>query len=134
MGVLDHLEQRLRRAVALHVLPVDGPRRVEDLVPAVLGVGLREHHQFDVAGVAAELAEAFAQVFDLVLRERQAEACVGFLQAGECDALDPATRRDARSEEHTSELQSLMRISYAVFCLKKKNKRSDNSENQRNIS
>src|SRR3546814_9206366 len=30
--------------------------------------------------------------------------------------------RKARSEEHTSELQSLMRISYAVFCLKKKNK------------
>src|SRR3546814_10874369 len=29
--------------------------------------------------------------------------------------------RDDRSEEHTSELQSLMRISYAVFCLKKKN-------------
>src|SRR3546814_4969895 len=38
----------------------------------------------------------------------------------------PARHRDvaalrARSEEHTSELQSLMRISYAVFCLKKKN-------------
>src|SRR3546814_4203103 len=34
----------------------------------------------------------------------------------------PAQRRDQprRSEEHTSELQSLMRISYAVFCLKKK--------------
>src|SRR3546814_2890229 len=30
-------------------------------------------------------------------------------------------RKLARSEEHTSELQSLMRISYAVFCLKKKN-------------
>src|SRR3546814_5417596 len=30
-----------------------------------------------------------------------------------------------RSEEHTSELQSLMRISYAVFCLKKKNKYKD---------
>src|SRR3546814_4641212 len=30
-------------------------------------------------------------------------------------------RAQARSEEHTSELQSLMRISYAVFCLKKKN-------------
>src|SRR3546814_8483795 len=30
-------------------------------------------------------------------------------------------RHDSRSEEHTSELQSLMRISYAVFCLKKKN-------------
>src|SRR3546814_1310146 len=31
-------------------------------------------------------------------------------------------RRSIRSEEHTSELQSLMRISYAVFCLKKKTK------------
>src|SRR3546814_6012281 len=31
--------------------------------------------------------------------------------------------RSPRSEEHTSELQSLMRISYAVFCLKKKNKK-----------
>src|SRR3546814_1422036 len=33
--------------------------------------------------------------------------------------------RQARSEEHTSELQSLMRISYAVFCLKKKTKTQD---------
>src|SRR3546814_9792671 len=32
----------------------------------------------------------------------------------------PGDRRAGRSEEHTSELQSLMRISYAVFCLKKK--------------
>src|SRR3546814_1274216 len=32
-----------------------------------------------------------------------------------------------RSEEHTSELQSLMRISYAVFCLKKKNKTNTNN-------
>src|SRR3546814_8073462 len=32
--------------------------------------------------------------------------------------------RTARSEEHTSELQSLMRISYAVFCLKKKTQTS----------
>src|SRR3546814_6053147 len=31
--------------------------------------------------------------------------------------------RGIRSEEHTSELQSLMRISYAVFCLKKKNQK-----------
>src|SRR3546814_10891539 len=36
-------------------------------------------------------------------------------------AQEFAPRRDARSEEHTSELQSLMRISYAVFCLKKQN-------------
>src|SRR3546814_9870515 len=37
----------------------------------------------------------------------------------------PAVVRPTRSEEHTSELQSLMRISYAVFCLKKK-KKQDN--------
>src|SRR3546814_2552110 len=40
----------------------------------------------------------------------------------DCDAV-PAVKpvEQHRSEEHTSELQSLMRISYAVFCLKKKN-------------
>src|SRR3546814_1804931 len=37
----------------------------------------------------------------------------------------PARRRGQRSEEHTSELQSLMRISYAVFCLKKKKKKKN---------
>src|SRR3546814_5207935 len=36
--------------------------------------------------------------------------------------LEEAQARSQRSEEHTSELQSLMRISYAVFCLKKKKK------------
>src|SRR3546814_2933933 len=43
---------------------------------------------------------------------------------GTGDDLDSAvfTRESLRSEEHTSELQSLMRISYAVFCLKKKTK------------
>src|SRR3546814_1920299 len=38
-------------------------------------------------------------------------------------ARDLAAGAGGRSEEHTSELQSLMRISYAVFCLKKKNER-----------
>src|SRR3546814_4476164 len=52
---------------------------------------------------------------------------------GECIALQPCrTRRDdragcRRSEEHTSELQSLMRISYAVFCLKKKQENQQNT-------
>src|SRR3546814_10569328 len=42
---------------------------------------------------------------------------------------DPMPYFDAsgRSEEHTSELQSLMRISYAVFCLKKKRKHNNNT-------
>src|SRR3546814_6552657 len=38
-----------------------------------------------------------------------------------------------RSEEHTSELQSLMRISYAVFCLKKKTKRTQTLSKQLHI-
>src|SRR3546814_1839437 len=42
-------------------------------------------------------------------------------------AIDDSLMVPARSEEHTSELQSLMRISYAVFCLKKKNKSKRNT-------
>src|SRR3546814_9958208 len=38
-------------------------------------------------------------------------------------------RRAERSEEHTSELQSLMRISYAVFCLKKKKSKQNKQRN-----
>src|SRR3546814_7513107 len=39
-----------------------------------------------------------------------------------CIYIDPPYNTRSRSEEHTSELQSLMRISYAVFCLKQKRK------------
>src|SRR3546814_4102880 len=39
---------------------------------------------------------------------------------------------EVRSEEHTSELQSLMRISYAVFCLKKKNKQKKQNDPEHN--
>src|SRR3546814_6287128 len=39
------------------------------------------------------------------------------------DGLSVGLLQEGRSEEHTSELQSLMSISYDVFCLKKKNKR-----------
>src|SRR3546814_5354954 len=42
----------------------------------------------------------------------------GSAKPGDVEAVHAAAR--CRSEEHTSELQSLMRISYAVFCLKKK--------------
>src|SRR3546814_2199542 len=57
------------------------------------------------------------------------DACIQLISGGDGNAVHQATapaKADgsdlARSEEHTSELQSLMRISYAVFCLKKKNK------------
>src|SRR3546814_10626399 len=56
-----------------------------------------------------------------------AARCVGQLATGRdikrAAGIGPVEMRArSRSEEHTSELQSLMRISYAVFCLKKKNK------------
>src|SRR3546814_10533236 len=44
------------------------------------------------------------------------------------DGSDCHRLRHDRSEEHTSELQSLMRISYAVFCLKKKNSKQTNKK------
>src|SRR3546814_7381869 len=51
-------------------------------------------------------------------------ACVGRGQQllTEKDRVRAGKEAQSRSEEHTSELQSLMRISYAVFCLNKKNK------------
>src|SRR3546814_4213630 len=77
--------------------------------------------------------------------ERQLRSDARTVQIGRCDlrqavageersgADDQAVARRLgqagarRSEEHTSELQSLMRISYAVFCLKKKKKAQENS-------
>src|SRR3546814_1523402 len=53
------------------------------------------------------------------VRSREAVREVAARLAGEhCPGSSP---QNGRSDEHTSELQSLMRISYAVFCLKKKN-------------
>src|SRR3546814_4498743 len=47
------------------------------------------------------------------------------LEAGRAWRVGQELDVHARSEEHTSELQSLMRISYAVFCLKKKNQHTN---------
>src|SRR3546814_4872541 len=67
---------------------------------------------------------------DRRLRARPVPDAAGAGMTGAKPPLDGATiaeeddgiRLDRRSEEHTSELQSLMRISYAVFCLQKKKK------------
>src|SRR3546814_14285557 len=58
---------------------------------------------------------------DLYLHEAPCMLALGLKMLGERASAEDLVR-DAfvRSEEHTSELQSLMRISYAVFCLKKK--------------
>src|SRR3546814_9756855 len=79
--------------------------------------------------VAAAVAIEVAGDRDVVARHGQgcvAEPAVGSA-APEQVALGAGSVPEdvvvARSEEHTSELQSLMRISYAVFCLKKKKKK-----------
>src|SRR3546814_1923553 len=54
--------------------------------------------------------------------EKRTEARGGQSRARVLGGAFDADHRQLRSEEHTSELQSLMRISYAVFCLKKKKK------------
>src|SRR3546814_7676993 len=54
------------------------------------------------------------------------DVAVGMEGAPGHQAMGLMRERFGRSEEHTSELQSLMRISYAVFCLKKKKNKRNN--------
>src|SRR3546814_6762406 len=54
-------------------------------------------------------------------RKKDAEADKAAADAAAAAGAAPYAAPTARSEEHTSELQSLMRISYAVFCLRQKN-------------
>src|SRR3546814_4226506 len=69
-----------------------------------------------------------AERFSLKLAD-QLEIARQMLTSGDLDYLDVSLWD--RSEEHTSELQSLMRISYAVFCLKKKKKKQHTKQKQR---
>src|SRR3546814_3428398 len=72
--------------------------------------------------IRQDQAQAYA---DRASRQRHFSVAVCFAHAGPVLAdsyfCGGGTDHTGRSEEHTSELQSLMRISYAVFCLKKKN-------------
>src|SRR3546814_5093864 len=79
------------------------------------------HHVTEIA-VQKPLREAVivpgAHVLEVHLVEHDPDRDARHAAHGE--AQRPLAQRRRRSEEHTSELQSLMRISYAVFCLKKK--------------
>src|SRR3546814_5316258 len=71
--------------------------------------------------IAGEGDHAGAQLFVERMQRRDFESFGCIAQAkGPFRTESESSRRMVRSEEHTSELQSLMRISYAVFCLKKK--------------
>src|SRR3546814_3558203 len=82
----------------------------------------------DAGGIGARLEKwtsrgSMGWVFDNAADEMTLDArFIGFDMTDFLDNADvrtPRRRVGRRSEEHTSELQSLMRISYAVFCLKK---------------
>src|SRR3546814_7808585 len=87
------------------------------------------NHLGDIGAVCNDAAFALMHAHCGILREqvlRASDACFGhrlmrdrIVPGGVADDLG-----QDRSEEHTSELQSLMRISYAVFCLKKKKKKT----------
>src|SRR3546814_2212449 len=88
------------------------------------GGGIGAEHGIDLADALfrRQRVVAFEQFRQQRLLDLGVVAPGGLLQRG----LDPGlvallVAPLARSEEHTSELQSLMRTSYAVFCLKKKN-------------
>src|SRR3546814_5197417 len=94
-----------------------------------VALGLRSA-RLCLADLVRNAADRLDMVADLVRDDiglrgvaRGAELAVEFAEEGgvEIDALiGGAVEGTHRSEEHTSELQSLMRISYAVFCLKQK--------------
>src|SRR3546814_6480775 len=72
-----------------------------------------------------------AHITHMTLLHQGIQCLQGFLdRRGRVEAVD-LVEVDVvgRSEEHTSELQSLMRISYAVFCLKKKNNKQSYNTN-----
>src|SRR3546814_1647116 len=81
------------------------------LVAAGLAKALGPEDQAIVADLELDVAADRLDIERIVVIPRMD---VGLVRGGR--------RGELRSEEHTSELQSLMRISYAVFCLKKKNK------------
>src|SRR3546814_3990106 len=95
----------------------------------VIGVAREQAVGIEIAPRRVERGNALDQAVAFVADgEHAGRRCQGFEQQGRtrtrrADDEHRAVERGvgiARSEEHTSELQSLMRISYAVFCLKQK--------------
>src|SRR3546814_10630755 len=84
-----------------------------------------DHRRLDGGGVVGFGEDAARQWFGLARLLRDDPRGMEAPRARDdliVAVLTIGTHQQRRSEEHTSELQSLMRISYAVFCLKKKNK------------
>src|SRR3546814_10662031 len=95
----------------------------KDLTPMVAQVHARSIEEF--GDFHRHDGEEFVYVLDGELAFYSDSYTPAYLKAGDSIYFDSGMGHAyVRSEEHTSELQSLMRISYAVFCLKKKNKKN----------
>src|SRR3546814_4439941 len=70
--------------------------------------------------IVAEAISQWAEKHGFGVSRRQVDAEIASIPAFQIGGRFDQASYEARSEEHTSELQSLMRTSYAVFCLKKK--------------
>src|SRR3546814_10391196 len=95
--------------------------------PGIIRVRHRDRRQIRPRAIVIEQRIGL-RIFEV---DRDIAAVVGEILAGGQPQIGPVivaigADRLLRSEEHTSELQSLMRISYAVFCLKKKKKTINN--------
>src|SRR3546814_4663565 len=89
------------------------------------------HHLDNIAGTPLVLARQYDDLIALLdLRGGHYSTSGARLMIFICFL----PRSSRRSEEHTSELQSLMRISYAVFCLKKKKQHYKNISHHNNIN
>src|SRR3546814_8050059 len=88
-------------------------------VVSLLQLSVREYPNIDVpvVSVTTDYPGASAQIIESQVTQIL-EASIAGIEG--IEILESISRPETRSEEHTSELQSLMSISYAVFCLKKK--------------
>src|SRR3546814_2129820 len=93
---------------------LDEERRGDPQVPELTLAQIREQMSLAVDRVMTEGSLYDPELAALAIKQARGDLV-------EAIFLLRAYRTTLRSEEHTSELQSLMRISYAVFCLKKKN-------------
>src|SRR3546814_6548770 len=78
------------------------------------------HVELHLGDHAAEIGNESTENRSFVHPAKHSFGIAGRRQHLHEESVGPLIITDVRSEEHTSELQSLMRISYAVFCLKKK--------------
>src|SRR3546814_1034333 len=97
-------------------------RQPKSLPEALATVRMLEQGGYNFSVGLAQVNRKNLDKYGLDSYEKAFQACPN-LQAGSRILAECYSRSNgSRSEEHTSELQSLMRISYAVFCLKKKKK------------